>query len=73
MNKVTIHIDGMSCNHCTASVTAALTALTGVETVQVSLEDKNAVVTYDAAKVTADALADVVEEIGFTVTGKTEN
>ena len=73
MNKLTLFIEGMACNHCTSSVTAALTALGGVETVQVSLEDQNAVITYDPAKVTSDALADVVDDLGFSVTGRQED
>ena len=38
-------IEGMMCNHCTAHVQKALEALDGVESVEVSLEDKKAVLT----------------------------
>lgn len=38
--KKTVYIEGMMCNHCTAHVQKALEALDGVESVEVSLEDK---------------------------------
>lgn len=68
MNTITISIEGMSCNHCVASVTAAVSALPGVTHTSVSLEDKNAVVTFDDSLVTRQKIADAIEEIGFTVT-----
>lgn len=69
MKTITLWIDGMMCNHCTSSVTNALTALDGVKTVQVSLEEKNAVITYDSSKVDADTLATIIDDLGFSVIG----
>ena len=43
--KKTVYIEGMMCNHCTAHVQKALEVLDGVESVEVSLEDKKAVLT----------------------------
>ena len=43
--KKTVYIEGMMCNHCRAHVQKALEALDGVESVEVSLEDKKAVLT----------------------------
>ena len=43
--KKTVYIEGMMCNHCTAHVQKALEALDGVESVEVSLEYKKAVLT----------------------------
>ncbi len=63
----TITIDGMSCGHCVSSVTSAVSSLPGVADVAVSLDDKNAVVTFDEAAVTRSAIADVIGELGFTV------
>lgn len=63
----TITIEGMSCGHCVSSVTGAVSSLPGVADVAVSLDDKNAVVTFDEAAVTRSAIADVIEELGFTV------
>ena len=65
MQKI-VNIEGMSCGHCTGAVKKVLSALEGVTDVQVSLEDKRAVVTM-STDVSDDALADVVTEEGFQV------
>ena len=63
----TITIEGMSCGHCVSSVTGAVSSLPGVADVAVSLDDKNAVVTFDETAVPRSAISDVIEELGFTV------
>jgi len=65
MTKIVINIEGMSCGHCTSAVENALKRTDGVENVKVSLDDKNAVVEFDESIVSAEALADVVEDQGF--------
>jgi len=42
--KKKLYIEGMSCQHCVMHVTNALKELEGVETVEVNLEGKYAVV-----------------------------
>jgi copper chaperone len=65
METTTIKVDGMSCGGCVKSVTGVLTALEGVAKAEVSLEQKQAVVEFDAAKVTLDQLKAVIEDAGF--------
>ncbi len=65
MKKV-ISIEGMMCQHCVAHVTKALAAVPGVETVDVSLENNQAVVTGTAAD---DALTAAVTDAGYEVRG----
>ena len=65
METTTIKVDGMSCGGCVKSVTGVLTALDGVAKAEVSLEQKQAVVEFDAAKVTRDQLKAVIEDAGF--------
>jgi copper chaperone len=65
METTTIKVDGMSCGGCVKSVTGVLTALDGVAKVEVSLEQKQAVVEFDAAKVSRDQLMAVSEDAGF--------
>jgi len=67
MKKI-IHVEGMMCKHCVKAVTNALQAVDGVETVDVSLDEKCAVV--NLAKEVSDAeLKTAVEAEDFTVTG----
>ena len=65
METTTIKVGGKSCGGCVKSVTGVLTALDGVAKAEVSLEQKQAVVEFDAAKVTRDQLKAVVEDAGF--------
>ena len=62
--KKTISIEGMMCQHCVAHVTKALTGVAGVESVEVSLENNNAVVVGSADD---KALKEAVTEAGYTV------
>ena len=65
--KKTIHIDGMMCPHCEASVKKALEALDGVSSAEVSHEAGTAIVSMDAE--IADAvLKEAVEAKDYTVT-----
>lgn len=65
METTTIKVDGMSCGGCVKSVTGVLTALDGVAKAEVSLEQKQALVEFDAARVTRDQLKAVIEDAGF--------
>ena len=66
--KKTIHIEGMMCAHCEATVKKALEALDGVESAVVSHEAGTAVVTlsHDVADA---ALQEAVRAKDYTVTG----
>lgn len=64
MKKV-IAIEGMMCQMCVKHATKALAAVEGVDAVEVSLENKNAVVTM-SKDVPAEALAAAVTEAGYT-------
>ena len=60
-----IHIEGMNCGHCKASVERALSAVPGVTDVSVDLAAKTATVHTDSAS--NDALTAAVTGAGFTV------
>jgi copper chaperone len=65
MENVVIKVGGMSCQGCVKNVTGALSATPGVTSVEVSLEQGEARVSYDPAKVSANALRTVIEDAGF--------
>lgn len=64
MEKI-LNVEGMSCNHCTATVKKALEGLDGVKEADVSLEGKNAKVELDK-DVADEALVKAVEDAGYT-------
>ncbi len=66
MKKI-IRIEGMSCQHCVASIENAVGTLEGVEAVTVSLDNKNAAVSFDENQVETSKIYEAIEEIGFDV------
>lgn len=63
--KKKILIEGMSCEHCVAHVKEALENLDKVTSVEVSLEDKWAIVETGNSD---DELKNAIEEEGYDVT-----
>ena len=66
--KKTVYIDGMMCAHCTAHVQKALEALDGVESVEVSLENKSAALSL-SKDIDDSIIAQAVTDAGYTPTG----
>lgn len=64
MQKITIDIKGMSCMGCVKSVKAALEAVEGVKSVDVSLEAANATVELEDG-FDVKTLEEAIEEAGF--------
>ena len=61
---LTVHVEGMSCNHCRANVEKVISALEGAEQVEVDLPTGMAIVHGNVDKETVRA---AVESIGFTL------
>ncbi len=61
----TIKIEGMSCNHCVASVTNALNQTEGV-TVE-SVEIGQAKISFDPTNVKEQTVTAAIEDVGFEV------
>jgi len=62
----TIKVKGMSCQHCVASVTKALSAIAGIADVKVSLE-KGEATFNEKSPVAMDIIKDAITKIGFEV------
>ena len=64
--KVTrVHVDGMTCQSCVKNIEGNISSRADVFNCSVSLEDKRAVIEYDAKNVTAEALRDAIDDMGF--------
>ena len=70
IGKKTVHIEGMTCEHCVQSVKKALNEIEGVSA-RVDLQKKEAVVSYDR-EIANDVLKKTVEKAGFQVVSITE-
>lgn len=65
MTKISLKIQGMTCNHCVMRVAKALKAVPGVQDAQVDLQKAEAIITYDEAKVARETLVSTVVEAGY--------
>ncbi len=68
--KAVIDVNGMTCMHCHKTVTDAISGVNGVESVDVSLEDSNATVDFDAEVTNLDAIKQAVVDAGYEVGGE---
>lgn len=66
----TLSVPGMYCAVCPITVKKALENVPGVSAVKVTLERKEAVVTFDDAKTSIQALEDATFEAGYESTLK---
>ncbi len=60
-------VNGMSCGGCVTRVTEALTAIPGVDGVEVALSTGKVDVTYDEQMVRAAQMTSAVERAGYSV------
>ncbi|MFJ6072265.1 heavy-metal-associated domain-containing protein [Streptomyces sp. NPDC093065] len=62
-------VDGMTCGHCSATLTRVIGGLDGVTGVHVALDTGRVTVT-SAAEPDDTAIAEVVDEAGYELTGR---
>ncbi|KAI8384361.1 uncharacterized protein BYT42DRAFT_643186 [Radiomyces spectabilis] len=60
-------IEGMTCQSCVKSITKALSGLPGLQSIQVSLENENAVIIYDPTVLDRATIVTAIEDCGFDV------
>lgn len=65
--KRKLSVLGMSCQHCVQAIKKAVSALRGVSSVEVSLEQKTVTVEFDPASIGLPAIQKAIEEEGYAV------
>ena len=71
MQTEILDVQGMSCGACVGHVTRALEGLDGVQSALVSLEEHQAVVTYDPARVQTTQMVEAIAEEGYEASART--
>lgn len=66
MQKV-LKVEGMTCQHCVQTVTETVAKMTGVEKVDVSLEQKEVTVDFDESQTQTEKISAQIVEAGFEV------
>jgi copper chaperone len=67
MQTEVIKIEGMTCMGCVNSVKNILEEIPGVDSVEVSLDQKQATIRYDDAAANADQFRKAIGDAGFEV------
>lgn len=67
MKNIEIKIEGMHCEGCSKRLTKVLNNVEGINTVEVSLENKLAQIEYDEKIVKLEDLQEAIQDAGFEV------
>lgn len=67
MTSKILNVAGMSCEHCKMAVTNAVSALDGVEEVEVSLENNTATVEFEESKLPLETIRQAIQAQGYEV------
>jgi len=67
MDNITLNVGGMSCEHCVKAVNTAISGLSGVKDIKVSLKDGKVSFSHDPAKAPLDKIKAAITEEGFEV------
>ena len=65
VEKAHIHITGMTCTTCAATIEKGLAETPGVEQANVSFASEKAIVEYDPAKVDLAKIKDNISQLGY--------
>ncbi|MDR3085847.1 MAG: cation transporter [Christensenellaceae bacterium] len=65
MEKATIKVGGMMCEHCKSTVKLAIQAVPGVKSASVSLLFKRAKVDFDPEKTSLGAIREAIAATGY--------
>lgn len=67
METTVITIKGMSCSHCNMVIKNALTALKGVNSVDINLSNKTAKVEYNPEIISVETIQKEIEAQGYEI------
>ena len=70
MKTVTLSVPGMTCDLCPLTIKKAISKVPGVSNVEASYEKKQAVVAFDDARTTVEALTQATANAGYPSTVK---
>lgn len=65
VHTVIIPVEGMSCGSCVANIKRTVKSLPGVKGVNVSLEKREAVVSYAKGKISPEQMVKTINDLGY--------
>ncbi|MBL5767475.1 copper chaperone CopZ [Heyndrickxia sporothermodurans] len=67
MEKTTLRVNGMSCNHCVNSIEGSVGKLQGVKTVKVHLDAGTVDVEFNPSDVSLNEIKETIDDQGYDV------
>jgi copper chaperone len=67
MTQTTLSVPDISCGHCKTSIEGAVKPLDGVDTAEVSIDDRNVDVTFDPSKINLSDIIVAISDQGYEV------
>jgi len=65
MKQTTVSVGGMTCGACTSAVEGAFKDVPGIKSFSISLLSERAVLEHDSSLITAEKIAETIEDTGF--------
>ena len=69
MEKITLTVKGMTCMGCVKSVKNVLEPIPGVASVDITLDNGEVAINYDAARAGLDQFTAAIQDAGYEVVG----
>ena len=67
VDRVTLNVEGMSCGHCVKAIENSVTAISGVDNVQVQLDSGTVNVEFNKDAVEVEQITNAIEVQGYTI------
>lgn len=67
VDQVSLKVEGMSCGHCVKAIENSVTAISGVDNVQVHLDKGIVNVEFNKDVVEVEQITNTIEEQGYTI------
>lgn len=66
--KACFNVEGMTCAACTVTTKVAIKKLDGIESIEVSLDDKKAEIQFNDAKTNSNEIKKKIDSVGYKAT-----
>ena len=67
MKKITLKVNGMTCDHCVETIKGALNKIVGLNLIEISLEKSQVKVEFDESHTNIKILSEGIIALGFEV------
>ena len=67
MKTEVLNVNRMSCSHCDHAIKTSISALKGIQDVEVDLSAKTVKIEYDTEKLSLDSIKLAIEDAGYEV------